>query len=380
MSSVAESASSTSGGAAAAQPMPIAPPRGAVAPPVAAPASVPSGASARGPAGRDAPVGGGDGGLGAAPGRPRVVIEPPYSAAGHSPRPGAVLSLGDDEELARWSVGGASSPEHPSNRPGYHPATRLVVDATPLSRLPASGLSARRVLAQARAKGYWPFRGCFEEVFRTQPVNAIQAHLRISIGGRGTVIATRVLSSEQGTGTCLAAAARQLRFTPAPPRRVDVDLTIRSWPGDAPLPPHAPADETPLPSEVREAASAASVALLPAVRACYRAGLERDPRLWGRVAYRASFDAAGTVVEALLSEGELADPTVVDCVQRALVGARFGAPFAGRALSWAVRLGAPPPESTLEADAEGEKAGGATPADVESAPTNRPESVAATGP
>src|SRR5689334_18085703 len=110
---------------------------------------------------------------------PSVLIEPPYSALGHPRLATEMLTLGRDEELFQWALGGSSDPEHPANRPGYHPATRVVVDVQLLSRAPKG--STKRLERIARSNGYWPLRACFESAQRSSPKPERAARVRLTL-------------------------------------------------------------------------------------------------------------------------------------------------------------------------------------------------------
>ncbi|MFO7180334.1 MAG: AgmX/PglI C-terminal domain-containing protein [Pseudomonadota bacterium] len=146
----------------------------------------------------------------------------------------------------------------------YHPAVRVLVETNVvLGTLPARGrhtLSRERLLHLARSRGYWPFRRCYEAALRKDPGVEGHTRVRMTIGDDGDVTAARLLETklprEEGAA-CLVRAVRALSFDPAPRRRIDVDVTIKLWPGDAPPPP-APEPE----ENATGGASTPSVALL----------------------------------------------------------------------------------------------------------------------
>jgi TonB family protein len=61
-------------------------------------------------------------------------------------------------------------------------------------------------------------------------------------------------------------------------------------------------------------------------RACYLAGLARDPKLRGRVVVHFDIDATGKVVRAGLNKGGLPDQAVADCVLEAMKKLTFPPP------------------------------------------------------
>src|SRR5450631_514134 len=101
---------------------------------------------------------------------PEVVLEQPYPIDARPRSSIPMQAAAEDEELARWNIGGSADPSYPSSQASYHPGTRVVVDTRLAKRRsgalaslpPARGLTPERVQAQARSHGYWPFRLCFE--------------------------------------------------------------------------------------------------------------------------------------------------------------------------------------------------------------------------
>lgn len=257
---------------------------------------------------------------------PAFEIEPPYPPGRRPARPtGAVAASVADEELARWNLGGNGDPAHPSNRSGYHPAVRVTVDTKPLRPIPERSasrdvLTAPRLLARARSVGYWPFRTCFEALLRRTPdAKGGTTRVRISIAPSGRVTAARSLTSDltdPDAVRCIRDAARSLRFSPAPARRLDVDLSVELWPGDAPLPPLA-TDGEPRPFDARALAARIDARASDLAR-CYAEGVARDPRLWGRIALRISVGTDGAVHHIREDESRFPDPDVVACLSREL--------------------------------------------------------------
>lgn len=268
---------------------------------------------------------------------PSVVIEPPYSALGHRRLATEMLTLGRDEELMQWALGGTADPEHPSNRPGYHPATRVVVDLELLSRAPKG--STRRLLATARSSGYWPFRACFEAAQRLSPKTERSARVRLTLSARGKALAGRSIgpASDRDYAHCVLERVRALDFSPGFLRKLDVEISLKQWPGHAPLPPHAP-DGAAAP-RLPEVARASLESLTPTLGACYQTGLSADSKLWGRLALRLKLGEGGAVQEAAQVETRFPNAAVVDCARQALLGARLGDCGVGE-LTFAVRFGA----------------------------------------
>jgi len=269
----------------------------------------------------------------------RVLIERPYSALGHARLATEMMTLGRDEELFQWALGGSSAPEHPSNRLGYHPATRVVLDVQLLSRAPKG--STARLLRLTRSHGYWPMRACFENAQRLAPKPERSARVRLTLSANGRVLGARSLgpAPEREYARCVLERVRALDFTPGFTRKLDIEVTVKQWPGHAPVPPRAP-DGSPAPRVTSEDLAALE-GLTPALTACYEKGLAGDAQLWGRVALKLELGSEGAVKRATLVETAFPNAEVSECARQTVLGARFTS--AGLAeLTVAVRFGQPP--------------------------------------
>lgn len=300
-----------------------------------------------------------------------IEVERPYKLY-ERPRPkGTVYAAGRDQVLARWNVGGTSDPSFSSNRPGYHPWPRVRVDTKILSgHLPHRApwnrrtghrrhvLSVARVQAEARANGYWPFRLCSEAGLRRDQKMHGQTVMRFSITTHGRVAHAWTVRSKPTDGelkTCLRHALGKLEFKPAPGRRVDVELSVKLWPGDAPVPLIGPPDPDKAPDNPGQldvsAIEKATADVPAAVRSCYRAALEHDPHLWGRIQFRVDLDDKGRVQHVAENESRFPVRSVAHCGIEALRKCGFHAAKGG-ALSfvYALRLGtlAPLPSTNPE--------------------------------
>jgi hypothetical protein len=293
---------------------------------------------------------------------PLVSIEPVWNLGARRRADGAVQASSEDEAIARWNLGGTSDPRHSSNRAGFHVAPRIMVDTIVRSgRLPARSsskgvLSQLSVLAQARNRGYWPFRVCFEGGLRRDPALRGKVELRFTIAPSGRVAATRLRGPafrDLEVARCVATRAGGLGFSPAPPRRVDVDLTVELNPGDAPLPSvratevdAGPAPAKPEPqltaAQLRMAQAALSLRT-EALASCYTSGRTRDSGLWGRIGLRIVLDR-GSVTRVVQHESRFPDAAVVACVASVVQGSSICDELPGKVeVEWAVRLGSPPP-------------------------------------
>jgi hypothetical protein len=291
-----------------------------------------------------------------------IAAEQPFKLY-QRPRPtGAVHAAVSDENLARWNVGGTGDPEFISNRPGYHPGARVVVDASVLrGNLPARAprdrrtgrpkkvLSEHTVLARSRKYGYWPFRLCFEAGLRRKQTLSGQTVVRLTTNAAGKVTATRLVGTkleDEAVAECLAERTRELTYEPAPGRRIDVELSIKLWPGHAPVPLAGPPMEDPPENPGRLDRKAMALALEPlhgTLRDCYRQGLERDPGLWGRVQLLIEQNAKGEVTRVTEDESRFPDRQVSRCLARVVKEARLPPPAGGELVfCYALRLGQMP--------------------------------------
>jgi hypothetical protein len=286
----------------------------------------------------------------AAPTPLQVLLEPPYSARGHPALATEMLTLARDEELFQWALGGSSDPAHPGNQPGYHPATRVVVDVELLSRAPKG--STKRLLRIARSAGYWPLRACFEAAQRAAPKLERAAKVRLTLSAFGKMLGARSMgrASEPEYARCVLGKLRALDFTPGFTRKLDIEISVKQWPGHAPVPPRS----AELPLRLAPDVQSAFEALSPALTTCYQDGLSSDSKLWGRIALRLKLSGDGAVQEATPVETQFPSPAVTECARQAVLTARI--PPAGVSeLTFAFRLGqgAPPaPPSPEGAPAE----------------------------
>jgi hypothetical protein len=275
---------------------------------------------------------------------PEVALERPYPIDARPRSANAMQAAAEDEELARWNIGGSADPSYSSSQASYHPGTRVVVDTrlakrrtgTIASVPPSRGLTAERVQAQARSHGYWPFRLCFEVGQREKKGNGGETRVAFTIGLRGKVKRAWLLDSElenTKTAACLVHEASKLEFTPAPPRALSMVASIRIWPGDVELP---ALPEGPLPAATGGAFDADAVRALVAtkqtqINACFAEARHTDAALWGRLALAAILEVDGTVHRISEIESHFPNAAAARCVQMLIAGIVFpsvnGKPF-----------------------------------------------------
>ena len=93
-----------------------------------------------------------------------VTDEQPLSAGISRAYFRSVAASAEDEAIANWNRGGTLAGEAPPRPSGKvpHPAPRIKVDVLKIT----GRINEADVLRQARSKGYWPFRLCYEEGLR----------------------------------------------------------------------------------------------------------------------------------------------------------------------------------------------------------------------
>jgi hypothetical protein len=137
---------------------------------------------------------------------------------------------------------------------------------------------------------------------------------------------------------------RALDFTPGFTRKLDVEVSLKQWPGHAPVPPRAPDGSPAL--RLTSDALAALEGLKPTLTACYEKGLASDAKLWGRIAFKLELSRDGAV-KATPVETRFPNAEVAECARQTVLGARFTSPGVTE-LTWAVRFGQLPAPAGIE--------------------------------
>jgi hypothetical protein len=263
-----------------------------------------------------------------------------------------VLGAGLDEELARWNVGGTGDPDFISNRASYHPGTRVVIDVSVVGgRLPKRSskvMSQAGLQSEARSKGYWPVRICFEDALRRDPKQHGGTRVRVGIARSGRVTSARLIESELDElgAECLREMLRELAFKRAMPHgSVAADITVKLWPGDAPVVVYeAPSGVTVNNPGVLDQQGSRQILLdaSPLLENCYRQGLAADHALWGRLQLLIELDDKGGLARVSESESRFPDPEVTRCIIDVVTGLALPVPRGGALLyNQGIRLGVP---------------------------------------
>jgi hypothetical protein len=280
---------------------------------------------------------------------PLINVDLPYPLDARPRAADPAQAAADDEELARWNVGGSSDPNAISSQASYHPGTRVVVDTRPAKRRPGApplpaprDLTYPRVQAQARSRGYWPFRLCFEHGQREKKGSGGETRVAFTIGTRGKVSAARLLDSKLGnpeSAACLVREVLKLEFTPSPAKKLRMVASIQIYPGDAELPvvPDGPVVAAPGGEFDPEAMRARVLAKQAELEACFGDARRGDPALWGRLALSVILEMDGSVHRVTEVESHFPNASVTRCAQ-VLVSSLIYPSVNGKPFSFVVPL------------------------------------------
>jgi len=263
------------------------------------------------------------------PSAAQLVIERPYLPWARPRTKGEVAAAGQDEAIGRWNLGGTQDPSFRSNRPGFHPGTRVIVNTRVISgKLPKTAplnrrtgkrvvvLSVTSLLARSRKHGYWPFRLCFERAALAGATpKGGKTMLRIAVSASGKIHGARLVGTKLEDSTiaeCVRDRAKEIELLP-PPKRIAVQLEVELWPGDVQLPllPPTPPDAPELDAKALQAALQQHEQQL---RGCYAEGLARDASLWGRIQLHTLLEPSGSVRSVRESESRFPDSQVTRCI------------------------------------------------------------------
>jgi hypothetical protein len=269
-----------------------------------------------------------------------VTDEMPYAPGARSRIGGSVAASAEDETIARWNRGGTVAGETDPAPTGRvpHPAPRIKVDVLKVS----GHISEAEVLRQARSKGYWPFRLCYEEGLRRAQKLHGTVRLRVTVGSNGSVRGSQKVAAEvddPAVVACVVKAARSLSL-PAPDRGApSVTLEVSLWPGDDAVP--SPGAKTAAKQGGIDVAALQSAlrGYLPQVRVCLAEGQKRHPGLWGRIGVRLRIRAAGEIVDASEIESHFPDPDVTFCVMKSFAHNDVPSPHEELVVVYPLRLG-----------------------------------------
>jgi hypothetical protein len=218
---------------------------------------------------------------------------------------------------ARKHTGGATSSR--SKRRGkkrpYHPAPREIVDITSA----AAGASQADVQRLARAKGYNPFRSCFEEGLRRDQKLGGKITVDFTLGANGQVVGAKKTASTLGDDSvvqCVVREAGRLELAHPESGTPAITMVVTLSPGDDAIPvpraaPHA--------DRLREALRTR----WSGVEVCYKDGLSRHADLGGRLEVKLRVSGHGDVLEAGEGATRFGDPAVTKCVVEIMKDAKL---------------------------------------------------------
>ncbi len=212
------------------------------------------------------------------------------------------------ESRSRKHTGGttsARSKRRGKKRP-YHPAPREIVDITSA----AAGASQADVQRLARAKGYNPFRSCFEEGLRRDQKLGGKVTVDFTLGANGEVVGAKKTAATLGDDSVVQCVVRETgRLELARPESGTpaITMVVTLSPGDDPIPvPRAAPHADRLRDALRTRWSGVEV--------CYKDGLARRADLGGRLEVKLRVSPHGDVLEASEGATRFGDAAVTKCV------------------------------------------------------------------
>jgi len=247
-----------------------------------------------------------------------------------------------NEMLGRWNVGGCASPTCVSNRPGFHPGTRVIVETHPISQRTnrwEAGLLLK-LQADFRSRGYWLYRNCFESTARNTESAGGDIWLRLQVS-RGAVYQSQVVSTtirQRSIVSCVKDSTRMMRVSPVEKRVSIFVLRVRLFPGDVPLSPtrrRAPGVEPLNPTRF----DATIGPIRRSIEECALQGLQRDPALWGRISLRVQVRLDRRIGNVREDDSHFPDRAVVECCHTSLLNKTLASPPVVGELRLAVRVG-----------------------------------------
>jgi hypothetical protein len=260
------------------------------------------------------------------------------------------------EELGRWNIGGCGQPNCRSSGPGFHPGTRVIVEASSISARRKNAQASRAILrlqSEFRSRGYWLYRNCFELNAHEPADRGGETWLRVQASPSGTVVQSRIISttlSSHAMAECVRNVTRTIRVAAVDRRHSTFRLRIRVFPGDVPLP--SASLTTSRGGQLNPIQLGTLVdPLRKAIEQCVANGIERDAALWGRLSLALQVSTDGRIETVREVESQFPDPAVIACCRSALLDLNVPRALPAGELRLALRVGelaqARPPEPAV---------------------------------
>ena len=248
------------------------------------------------------------------------------------------------ELLARWNLGGCGNESCKSNRPGFHPGTRVIVEMPALSgpfTSKSNKSTLERYLAEFRNRGYWAFRGCYETTARETRSRGGDTLVRVQVDARGFIVRTHVLAAnvdQRSIADCVANATRSMRLSRVIRGRMTFVLRIRMFPGDAPL---ALSTSRLVERDVIDPKYFGTevTTLRKAIEDCVTLGVRRDAKLWGRISMVMKVAQDGRIIDFKEADSHFPDRMVIECSRMAARNTVLPRPQTAGVLQMALRVG-----------------------------------------
>src|SRR5579883_2678530 len=174
-----------------------------------------------------------------------------------------------------------------SHRP-YHPDPGIIVDIASVG----AGANQADVQKLARAKGYTPFRHCYEEGLRRNQHLGGKVSVELVIAADGSVSSAKKTAStlsDESVNQCVVREATHLGLSKPDSGTPTVAMVVTLSPGDEPVPvPHAAPHADKLRDALRTKWSGVEV--------CYKQGLERHRDLGGRIELKFKVSSKGDIL------------------------------------------------------------------------------------
>lgn len=249
-----------------------------------------------------------------------------------------------DETLARWNLGGCGNERCKSGQPGFHPATRVVVEIPALGSAQLT-LAARTTLnkyvAEFRNHGYWPFRACYEAAARENGSRGGDTRIRVRLGRKGQISQIDLVGTttdHHSIASCIVGAAQTITLPPSNKRLSSFLVRVRLFPGDAPLEPQKLSSDSSERLDLTRYRPQLE-SLRKSIEDCADRALKRDPKLWGRIAMSIHIDGQGRVADFTEIDSHFPDSATLECARDAAYQYSFPSPPSARLIQLAIRVG-----------------------------------------